>query len=44
MKYADGDVYEGQFKLGLPSGPGTMFFNEGTKFTGDFAEGEPINY
>lgn len=43
MKYADGDVYDGQFKLGLPDGIGTFFYKNGTRITGEFKEGKLIN-
>jgi len=43
MKYADGNVYDGQFKLGLPSGLGTFFFKNGTSITGEFEDGKLLS-
>jgi len=42
MEYADGDVYTGQFRFGIPNGKGEMKFANGTSFKGQFVDGEPV--
>ena len=41
MKYLNGDIYSGQWKLGKKDGKGTYIFNQtGMKFVGNFKGGQ----
>ena len=36
MEYANGNVYEGDWKKGVRDGTGTMTYADGSKYTGDW--------
>lgn len=39
MRYSDGEIYEGEFKNGLPEGKGTYRWPDGASYVGDFSKG-----
>lgn len=41
MTFANGSVYDGSYKNGLPNGKGTMQKKNGEKYSGDYKDGLP---